>query len=241
MTENLQVEAIADVYTDFPAKFGLPRQSGRAPALEGRIVFREKYRNPEAVRGLERFSHIWILFDFSQAHTDEWSPTVRPPRLGGNTRGGVFASRSPYRPNPIGLSCVKLERIEQTQEGNVLIVSGVDLLNGTPVLDIKPYIPYADCRTEAKGDYADEHAEDSVDVVISENMLQIIPPDKREALIQCLADDPRPQYQDDSSRVYKMRFAGWDVHFRVSGRELQVVEIVPDGEGEETGPELTNI
>jgi len=226
MGETL-IHPIADIQTDFDEKFGIPRQSGRAPDLKGTIIFREPYRNPEALRGLEEFSHIWLIFDFSKSHQNKWSPTVRPPRLGGNKRIGVFACRSPFRPNSIGLSCVRLEQIKKTEKyGHVLIVAGVDLLNGTPIFDIKPYIPYADCHTNAVGSFADIHAADSVEVNIPEDLIRIIPEEKINALIQCLSDNPCPQYQKDSSRVYKMSFSGMDVHFTLDGKTLSVTDIV---------------
>ncbi|MBE6689511.1 MAG: tRNA (N6-threonylcarbamoyladenosine(37)-N6)-methyltransferase TrmO [Ruminococcaceae bacterium] len=215
---------IAYIRTDFTEKFGIPRQSGRASSLTGRVVFEPQYRNPDALRGIEDFSHLWLIFDFSLAHRDGWSPTVRPPRLGGNTRVGVFASRSPFRPNPIGLSCVKLERVEKDEkDGDVLIVSGVDLLDMTPIYDIKPYIPLADCRTEAKGGYSEAKRDFYVQVVFPPELLELIPREKREALIQCLAEDPRPAYHDEPDRVYSMKFAGFDVHFEVKSGVLTVV------------------
>lgn len=220
----LTIEPIAVIHTDFEEKFGIPRQSGRAPSAVGRIVFEPKYRVPEALREIEGFSHLWLIFDFSLAHREEWSPTVRPPRLGGNRRIGVFASRSPFRPNPLGLSCVKLERLEQTDhEGTVIIVSGCDLLDGTPIFDIKPYLPAADCKDGAVGGYADEFTGYRLEVVFPEELLRIIPEDKRDVLVECLADDPRPSYQNDPQRIYSMRFAGADVHFKVDGNVLTVI------------------
>ncbi|MCQ2452870.1 MAG: tRNA (N6-threonylcarbamoyladenosine(37)-N6)-methyltransferase TrmO, partial [Oscillospiraceae bacterium] len=225
MAEGVLIYPIADIHTDFTEKFGIPRQSGRAPGLKGKIVFRKQYRNSEALRGIEEFSHLWLLFDFSQAHTESWSPTVRPPRLGGNKRIGVFASRAPYRPNSIGLSCVKLEKVvEDCEDGLCLLVSGVDLLDGTPIYDIKPYIPYADCHPEACGSYADLHAEDQVVVIFPEQLLNKISEEKREGLKQCLKDNPCPQYQKDPSRVYKMAYAGQDIHFTVNNGVLTVCD-----------------
>lgn len=218
---------IAYIHTDFPDKFGLPRQSGRVPQLMGRIVFEEEYREPAALRGIEGFSHLWLIFDFSQAHAQGWSPTVRPPRLGGNKRMGVFATRSPFRPNPIGLSCVKLERIEQTDDcGSVLVVSGIDLLDGTPIYDIKPYLPYADCVPEAIGGFAQEHERHALTVDFPEELLAMLPEDKREAATLCISDDPRPSYQSDPDRVYGMSFAGFDIRFKVDGDKATVVEII---------------
>lgn len=216
---------IAHIKNDFKEKFGIPRQSLRAPSTISEIVFEKEFRVKEALRGLEDFSHIWLIFDFSKAHTTEFSPTVRPPRLGGNKRIGVFASRSPFRPNSIGLSCVKLLEIKESEnEGSVLIVSGADLLNGTPIYDIKPYIPYADCHTDAKGSYADENCDYKLEIDFPENLLSKIPESKREALIECLSDDPRPSYQDDE-RTYSMLFADFDVKFIVKENKLTVTEI----------------
>ena len=215
--EVLRISPIAHIRTDFGGKFGIPRQSGRAPSLIGRIVFLPKYRSPDALRGIGGFSHLWLIFDFSEAHRDGWSPMVRPPRLGGNEKIGVFASRSPFRPNPLGLSSVRLVRVEHTAaEGDVLIVSGADLLDGTPILDIKPYLPTADIHADAVGGYADAAASHRLDVVDPDRVLDAFPADKRDALIECLADDPRPSYQSDE-REYSMTFAGYDVDFVVEG------------------------
>lgn len=220
------INPIAHIRTDFKDKFGLPRQSGRAASLVGRVVFEPPYRNPDALRGLEGFSHIWLLFDFSAAHRSGWSPTVRPPRLGGNTRVGVFASRSPFRPNHIGMSAVKLERIEATEnEGDVLIVSGVDLLDMTPIYDIKPYLPLADCIPEARGGYSEAKRDFHVRVVFEPRLLEMLPPDKRDAAVECLAEDPRPAYHDEPERVYSMKFAGFDIHFTVKDGVLNVVGV----------------
>ena len=220
------IRPIAHIRTDFTEKFGIPRQSGRALSLMGRVVFEPQYRNPDALRGLEGFSHVWLLFDFSLAHRDEWSPTVRPPRLGGNTRVGVFASRSPFRPNPIGLSCVKLESIQKDEKyGHVLIVSGVDLLDNTPIYDIKPYLPLADCRPEATGGYSEAKRDFHVEVVFPAEYLEILPHDKRNAVTECLAEDPRPAYHDEPGRVYSMKFAGYDIHFTVENDILTVVGV----------------
>lgn len=224
--QELIVKPIAFIETDFKDKFGIPRQSGRVETLKGRIVFNPEYRNPDALRGLEEFSHIWLIFDFSKSHREEWLPTVRPPRLGGNQKIGVFASRSPFRPNPLGLSVVALEGIEKTEkEGCVLNVSGVDLLDGTPIYDIKPYIPYADVKLDAKGSYAEELKDYRLEVVFPENLLVLIPAEKQKALLDCLAEDPRPSYQDDT-RVYKMSFAGFDIRFKVSVGVLTVTEVL---------------
>ena len=220
------VKPVAYIRTDFKEKFGIPRQSGRAPSLTAEIIFVPEYRNPDALRGIEAFSHLWLIFDFSKAHREEFSPTVRPPRLGGNTRVGVFASRSPFRPNPIGLSCVQLLRVEQRQdEGFVLIVSGADLLDGTPVLDIKPYIPFADCKPDATGSYASEHEHDKLQVIFPENLLIQITEEKRQGLTECLADDPRPSYQEDPARVYGMLFGDYELKFTVENGILTVKEV----------------
>ena len=226
MNTLFTVKPIAYIQTDFKEKFGIPRQSGRAPSLRARIVFTPEYRNAEALREIEGFSHLWLLFDFSLAHKTEWSATVRPPRLGGNKRVGVFASRSPFRPNPIGLSCVKLVGVEQTEtEGAVLIVSGADLLDGTPIIDIKPYLPFADCIPEATAGYAGQHEKDCVKVVFPPALLEKIPMGKREGLLDCLKDDPRPSYQDEG-RIYGMRFADFDVKFTVENGILTVTDIL---------------
>lgn len=217
---------IAHIETDFPTKFGIPRQSGIIETLQGRIVFEPDYRNAEAVRGLEEFSHIWLLWEFSEAVRDTWSPTVRPPRLGGNVRKGVFATRSPFRPNPIGLSSVRLDKIEiDPKLGPVLHVSGADLMDGTPIYDIKPYIAYTDSHPEAVSGFASKPAEYLLEVVFPEHLLEKVVPEKRESLIAVLAHDPRPQYQDDPERVYGMEFGGVEVKFRVEGETLLVQSI----------------
>ena len=225
MENGFFVKPIAYISTDFKEKFGIPRQSGRAADLTAKIVFTPEFRNAEALREIESFSHIWLLFDFSLAHKESWSPTVRPPRLGGNKRVGVFASRSPFRPNPIGLSCVKLLRIEQTEhEGLALIVSGADLLDGTPILDVKPYLPYADSIPKASAGYAGEHQHDRIEVVFPQTLLNKIPTEKQAGLIDCLADDPRPSYQDDD-RLYGMRFAEFEIKFTVKDGVLTVTSV----------------
>ena len=220
---EFMVKPVAYIRSDFKEKFGIPRQSGRAPSLTAEVVFAAEYRNPDALRGIQDFSHLWLIFDFSKAHKTEWSPTVRPPRLGGNTRVGVFASRSPFRPNPIGLSCVKLLRVEDRgADGLVLVVSGADLLDGTPILDIKPYIPFADCITDATGGYATVHEHDKLQVDFSPALLSVIQENKRDGLIECLADDPRPSYQEDPERVYGMVFGEYEVKFTVRDGVLTV-------------------
>ena len=220
------MKAIAHIHTDFPTKFGIPRQSGIIASLQGKIVFEPEYRNVEALRGLDEFSHIWLIWEFSEAKRDTWSPTVRPPRLGGNTRKGVFATRSPFRPNPIGLSCVRLERIENDKNnGPVLIVSGADLMDGTPIYDIKPYLPYADCITEATSGFAPQAAERLLKVNIDENMKESIPNELLDGLVQVLAHDPRPQYHDDPERVYTLPFAKMEVKFTVKDDLVEVTDI----------------
>lgn len=227
--EDSGIRAIAHIRSDFPEKFGIPRQSGLVEELTARIVFEPEYRQLSAFRGLEGFSHLWLIWEFSKAKGKPWSPTVRPPRLGGNTRLGVFATRSPFRPNPIGLSCVKLVRLEQDPKlGPVLVVAGADLMDGTPIYDIKPYLPYADCKPEATGGFASQPKEPSLQVEIPEHLLEAISPEKREALRGVLAQDPRPQYQDDPQRVYGMAFGGLEVRFRVEGDRLEVLEVTSE-------------
>ena len=220
------MKVIARIHTDFPTKFGIPRQSGIIASLQGRIVFEPEYRNPEAVRGLEDFSYIWLLWEFSKAVRDTWSPTVRPPRLGGNVRKGVFATRSPFRPNPIGLSSVRLEKVDiDPKLGPVLYVSGVDLMDGTPIYDIKPYITYTDSHPDAVSGFASTPAEYLLEVDFPNTLLQKVPESQRESLIEVLAHDPRPQYQDDPERVYGMAFGGMEVKFKVKGIQLYVTEV----------------
>ena len=220
------MKVIAHIHTDFPTKFGIPRQSGIIASLQGCIVFEPEYRIIEAVRGLEAFSHIWILWEFSQAVRDTWSPTVRPPRLGGNVRKGVFATRSPFRPNPIGLSSVRLEKVEIDPDlGPVLYVSGIDLMDGSPIYDIKPYIAYTDSHPDAVSGFASTPAEYLLDVDFPKNLLQKVPERQRESLIEILAHDPRPQYQNDPERVYGLAFGGIEVKFKVEGMLLSVVAI----------------
>lgn len=220
------MEIIARIQTDFPTKFGIPRQSGLVEALKGVITFEPKYRNPQAVHGLEDFSHIWLLWSFSENHREGWSATVKPPRLGGNKRMGVFATRSPFRPNDIGLSCVKLERIVMDErKGPMLYVAGVDLMDGTPLYDIKPYIPYTDCHPEAAGGFSDEVRDYSLRVVFPKQLLELLPLEKREAILYVLQQDPRPGYQRDENRRYGVDFAGFDVRFHVKGGVLTVCEM----------------
>lgn len=226
MEGNLQLQIIARIRSDFPVKFGIPRQSGLVEELEAQIIFEPEFRNETALRGLEGFSHLWLIWEFSESKRDEWSPTVRPPRLGGNQRLGVFATRSPFRPNPIGLSCVRLIGIDlRTAQGPVLRVAGADLMDGTPIYDIKPYLPYADCRPEALGGFAAQPKRSTLQVEIPTALFNLVPKGKQAALEGVLAQDPRPTYQHDPQRVYGMEFAGMEVRFRVEGDQLTVCEI----------------
>lgn len=219
----MELRPIAHIRTGFPEKFGIPRQSGVVKELRGRVVFGPEFRAREAFRGIEGFSHLWLLWGFSKNPPGKWSPTVRPPRLGGNRRVGVFASRSPFRPNPIGLSCVTLERVDlDTPDGPVLTVGGADLLDGTPVLDIKPYVPMADCQVGAVGGFSDEHRGDGVRVEFPLELLEKVPVGLREALLGILGGDPRPAYHRDPGRVYGMPFGGIEVKFTVAGDVLTV-------------------
>ena len=227
MEETYPLRVIAHIRSDFGEKFGIPRQSGLVDALEAEVVFTPAYRDMQAVRGLEGFSHIWLLWEFSQAERAGWSPTVRPPRLGGNVRMGVFATRSPFRPNALGLSSVRLLEVRQTAEGPVLRVGGADLLDGTPIFDIKPYLPAADCHPEATGGFAAAAAPRALAVDIPAPLLARVPPAKRAALCGVLAEDPRPAYQDDPARVYSMNFAGLEVRFSVCENTLTVCAVEP--------------
>lgn len=218
------MKIIGRIITDFSSKFGLPRQSGLIEDITGKIVFEEEFRVPEAFRGLEEFSHIWLVWQFSEAVRDGWSPTVRPPKLGGNKRVGVFATRSPFRPNSIGLSSVKLERIDYSdKDGPVLYVSGCDLMDGTPIYDIKPYLPYTDSHPDASGGFTDTLSDSSLKAVIPDDLLSVIPENKRKTLISVLSQDPRPSYQNDPERVYGFGFAGCEIRFTVSDGILTVV------------------
>ena len=220
-----EFQPIATMRSAFPTKFGIPRQSGLVTELKSTIVFEPAYRNPEMLRGIEGFSHLWLIWSFSKSG-DHWSPTVRPPRLGGNQRMGVFATRSPFRPNNIGLSSVRLERVElHTPEGPVLTVAGADLMDGTPILDIKPYIPYADCQVEATGGFTDTAGEFLLKVEFPPELLSMVPEDRREALIGVLRHDPRPSYQRKPERVYGMRYDGRNVRFTVRDGTVFVTEV----------------
>lgn len=228
-----EFQPIATMRSAFPTKFGIPRQSGLVTELKSTIVFEPPYRNPEMLRGIEGFSHLWLIWSFSQSG-DHWSPTVRPPRLGGNQRMGVFATRSPFRPNPLGLSCVRLLGVEETaREGTVLRVAGADLLDGTPIYDIKPYLPYADCRPEAAGGWTGGEADRLLTVNCPEELLARLPEGKRTAALGVLANDPRPHYQSDPERIYGLAFAGYELRFRVEGETLTVIDIHPSS-GKET-------
>ena len=223
--ETHAVKVIARIRSDFPEKFGIPRQSGLVPELRAKVVFEPEFCSADALRGIEGFSHLWHIWQFSAAVRDTWSPTVRPPRLGGNERVGVFATRSPFRPNAIGLSCVKLEGVRHEDGlGDVLIVSGADLMDGTPIYDVKPYLPYADAHPEALGGFAPSPKE-TIAVDCPPELLAKLPEGRREALLGVLAQDPRPQYQHDPERVYGMSFGGWDVKFRVRGETLEVLSL----------------
>ena len=221
----MELTPIAHIRSDFSEKFGIPRQSGLVEELTAAVVFEPEYRDPSALRGLEGFSHLWLIWEFSRSRG--WSPTVRPPRLGGNKRLGVFATRSPFRPNPIGLSCVRLVEVRQDRAlGPVLVVAGADLMDGTPIYDVKPYLPYADCKPDAVGGFAAQPKGADLTVDCPPALLDRVPEDKRAALLAVLAQDPRPQYQDDPERVYGMAFAGLEVKFQVAGERLTVTEIV---------------
>ena len=225
---DVAIQVIARMHSDFSSKFGIPRQSGLVEALRSTIVFEPEYRNADALRGIEDFSHLWIIWQFSEAVRQGWSPTVRPPRLGGNTRMGVFATRSPFRPNNLGLSCVRLLGVEHTAEyGTVLHVGGADLMDGTPIFDMKPYIPYADCQTEATGGFTDTADDFLLQVDFPSDLLRKLPEEKREAAIQVLSHDPRPSYQRKPDRIYGLTFAECNIRFQVKDDVLTVVEVTP--------------
>lgn len=222
------IQAIARMKSDFPTKFGIPRQSGLVESLRSTIVFEPDYRNPDALRGIEGYSHLWLIWQFSQAVRQDWSPTVRPPRLGGNIRMGVFATRSPFRPNSLGLSCVRLLGVEETKDfGMVLHVGGADLMDGTPIFDIKPYIPYGDAHPEAVGGFTDHAEEYLLEVSFPDVLLKKLPADKQEAARGVLSHDPRPSYHRTPDRTYGLCFAGYDIRFHVKDNLLTVTDVVP--------------
>ena len=223
--ETFSIKVIAKIENDFTEKFGIPRQSGLSDSMVSRIVFEPEFRSDEALRGMEGFSHLWLIWQFSQAIREDWSPTVRPPRLGGNTRLGVFATRSPFRPNPLGLSSVKLLGTEKTEKGTVLLVAGADLMNGTPIFDIKPYIPYCDCHEDATGGFTDTAGNFLLAVDFPEELLSKLPKEKQAGLLEVLSHDPRPSYQNDPDRVYGLTFGAWDIRFTVKDNTLRVQEV----------------
>ena len=225
---SVQMEFIARMHSDFHTKFGIPRQSGLVEELTSTIVFEPPYRNPDTLRGIEGFSHLWIIWQFSEALRKDWSPTVRPPRLGGNAKVGVFATRSPFRPNSMGLSCVRLIRTEKTDHhGTILVVAGADLMDGTPIFDIKPYVPYADCQPNARGGYTEEVEDFILQVNFPESLLKLLPENRRNAAVSVLSHDPRPSYQNDPTRIYGLPFAGYDIQFTVDGNVLTVCDVIP--------------
>ena len=223
---DITIHPIARMRSDFPTKFGIPRQSGLVPELRSTIVFEPEFRNPDTLRGIEGYTHLWLIWQFSEAVRQEWSPTVRPPRLGGNTRMGVFATRSPFRPNSLGLSCVRLLGIEHTDKnGTVIHIAGADLMDGTPIFDIKPYIPYSDSHPDASGGFTDTAGEFLLKVDFPETLLSILPEEKRDAAKAVLSHDPRPSYQRKPERIYGINFAGYDIRFRVDGDVLIVQSV----------------
>lgn len=224
MNKQYILKKIAEIRSDFPTKFGIPRQAGVVGELEARIIFEPEYRNRDAVRGIEEYSHIWLIWQFSEAVRDTWSPTVRPPKLGGNTRKGVFATRSPFRPNALGLSCVRLKQvISDSPEGPVLVVAGADLMDGTPIYDIKPYVPYADCHPEAAESFTVQTGKICLPVEDPCGFLTLVPEEKREALKGVLSQDPRPGYQKDPERIYGFPFAGYEVKFTVEENRVRIL------------------
>lgn len=224
--DTVDINIIARMRSDFSGKFGIPRQSGLVEELRATVIFEPEYRNADALRGLEGFSHLWIIWQFSEAVRSDWSPTVRPPRLGGNTRMGVFATRSPFRPNHLGLSCVRLLGIEETAEhGTVLHVGGADLMDGTPIFDIKPYIPYADCQPDATGGFTEQADEYLLEVDFPAALLKHLPESKQAAAVEVLRHDPRPSYQRNPDRIYGLTFAGFDIRFQVTENRLTVIDV----------------
>lgn len=226
MQKQYLIRPVAKIYTDFPSKFGIPRQSGLVEDLFGEIVFEEEFRDENALKGIEEYSHLWLLWIFSENERSGFSPTVRPPRLGGNKRMGVFATRSPFRPNGIGLSCVRLIKKEKREgKGTVLIVSGADLMNGTPIIDVKPYLPYVDDKPGALGGFSDDVKDYRLNVIFPENLKGILSEEKERGLLSVLSEDPRPSYQADPNRIYGMDFSSYNVKFSVEGEDLKVIEI----------------
>ena len=221
--EDIIIHPIARMRSDFPTKFGIPRQSGLVSELHSTIVFEPEFRNPDTLRGIEGYSHLWLIWQFSEAVRSNWSPTVRPPRLGGNTRMGVFATRSPFRPNSLGLSSVRLLGVEQTKDGTVLHVAGADLMDGTPIFDIKPYVPYSDCHRDATGGFTDTAGDFLLEVDFPEELLNQLPADKQDAAKAVLSHDPRPSYQKDPERIYGLDFAGFNIRFQVQNSKLTVL------------------
>lgn len=221
----MEIKPIGFIKTDFKEKFGIPRQSGIVEEIKGEIIFEKEFRNPDALRGIEEYSHLWLIFDFSQNHREEWSPTVRPPCLGGNTRVGVFATRSPFRPNNLGLSCVKLENIkEDKNNGLSLIVSGVDLLDNTPIYDIKPYIPYSDCKCDAKGSFSDEFKDYKINVIYDENVFKNINNDEKKAIIKLIEQNPAPAYKKQE-KIYKFLFSKYEISFKIKENNAEIIKI----------------
>ena len=221
----MEIKPIAHIKTNFKEKFGIPRQSGIIEEIKGEIIFERQFRNPDSIRGIEEYSHLWLIFDFSENHRDIWSPTVRPPRLGGNTRVGVFATRSPFRPNNLGLSCVKLEGIKKDKIlGDILIVSGVDLLDNTPIFDIKPYIPYCDCKTDAKGSFSENFKDYKIKVLYDENVFKNINDDEKAAIIKLIEQDPKPAYKEEKKQ-YKFLFSNYEICFEISGETAKILKV----------------
>lgn len=224
MEERFVIAPVAHIKNSYKEKFGVPRQSGLAPSVSSEIVFCEEYRDENALRGIEQYSHIWLIWGFSE-NGEEWSPTVRPPRLGGNKRVGVFATRSPFRPNHLGLSCVKLEGVEKTAEGNVLVVSGADLVDNTPIYDIKPYLPYVDSIPEALGGFSEEHKNDCVEVDFSKEVRSLLTENQLKELTELLSLDPRPSYQEDENRIYGFCYGAFEIKFKCDGVKITVTDI----------------
>ena len=221
----MEIKPIAHIKTNFKEKFGIPRQSGIIEEIKGEIIFEKQFRNPDSIRGIEEYSHLWLIFDFSENHRDIWSPTVRPPRLGGNTRVGVFATRSPFRPNNLGLSCVKLEGIKKDKIlGDILIVSGVDLLDNTPIFDIKPYIPYCDCKTDAKGSFSENFKDYKIKVLYDENVFKNINDDEKAAIIKLIEQDPKPAYKEEKKQ-YKFLFSNYEICFEIIGEKAKILKV----------------